>query len=185
MGTEPSQNFTENAQHRTRIHIGGVLRSFEIAGPSDAHAWSECSHLLTTALVGFGAVGLGPILDYWRICTPIRRVDVGSSVSDGRKMPTGTHGAPARWSEITQLPHHATSLFQHRLTRADRGTPCGVPAVDHTVDWHRQFEGQALLVITKAGRFGDVVTGEAPIAATKPLPPPLILGTAPDTKRRK
>ena len=46
-----------------QLQIGGVLKQIEIAGPSDVHAWLEYYNLLTTALVGFGAVGLGPILD--------------------------------------------------------------------------------------------------------------------------
>ena len=50
-----------------QLHVGGILRQVEIAGPPDIHAWSECYHLLTTALVGFGAVGLGPLLDYGRL----------------------------------------------------------------------------------------------------------------------
>ena len=36
-------------------------------------------------------------------------------------------------------------------------------AVDDTVYWDRQFEEQALLILTKSGRLSDVVTGEAPI----------------------
>ena len=50
-----------------QLHVGGILRHVEIAGPPDIHAWSECCHLLTTALVGFGAVELGSMLDYGRL----------------------------------------------------------------------------------------------------------------------
>ena len=50
-----------------QLHAGGVLRTMELAGPPDLHAWMECYRLLTTALVGFEAVGLGPMLDYGRL----------------------------------------------------------------------------------------------------------------------
>ena len=43
----------------------------------------ECYRLLTTALVGFEAVGLGPMLDYGRLI----------STSVRRSVQTGTHGA--------------------------------------------------------------------------------------------
>ena len=50
-----------------QLHVGGVLRHIEISGPPDFTSWSECYSLLTTALVGFDAVGLGPLLDYCRL----------------------------------------------------------------------------------------------------------------------
>ena len=36
-------------------------------------------------------------------------------------------------------------------------------AVDNHSFWHRQFEELALIILTKAGRLTDVVTGEAPM----------------------
>ena len=50
-----------------QLLVGGVLRHIEISGPPDFTSWSECYSLLPTALVGFNAVGLGPMLDYSRL----------------------------------------------------------------------------------------------------------------------
>ena len=40
---------------------------WSLLDPPDLPAWMECYRLLTTALVGFEAVGLGSMLDYGRL----------------------------------------------------------------------------------------------------------------------
>ena len=49
-----------------QLHVGGILRIIELSGPLDIYAWTEFYNLLVTALVGFDAAGLGPLLDYSR-----------------------------------------------------------------------------------------------------------------------
>jgi len=46
-----------------QMHDGGIFRNVEIAGPPDINAWGDCYQLLVTALLGFRAVSLGPLLD--------------------------------------------------------------------------------------------------------------------------
>ena len=129
-----------------QIHNGGVLKQVEIAGPANVHAWSKCCDLLTTALVGSGAVGLGPMLHYGRLitdtCEPIRRIDVSTSVSDGRKMPAGTHGAPSQGAGAKRRDCRITqpvSLATVRPTWDSVWSAAG----DDIVYWHRQFEEKA------------------------------------------
>ena len=47
-----------------QLHVGCVLKSLELCGLSVTHAWLECYRPL---LLGFGAVGLGPVSDYGRL----------------------------------------------------------------------------------------------------------------------
>ena len=50
-----------------QLHVGGTLKTIEVAGPADVHTWKECYKLLCTALLGFRAVTLGLLLDYERM----------------------------------------------------------------------------------------------------------------------
>ena len=52
-----------------QLHAGSVLKNIELSGPPDVDTWSESYKLLCTALIGFGAVSLGPLMDYSRLIT--------------------------------------------------------------------------------------------------------------------
>ena len=58
-------------------------------------------------------------------------------------------------------------------------------AVDDHAFWHRQFEEPALIILTKAGRLTDVVTGEAPIETKSGGGAGNDHHPEPDPKRRK
>ena len=49
--------------------VWGPLKTIKISGPTDMFTWFECCELPTTALVGFDAVGLAPLLDYLCLIT--------------------------------------------------------------------------------------------------------------------
>ena len=55
---------------------------------------------------------------------------------------------------IPHLPRHVARLQPPRSR---------VAAVDDTKFWNHQFEEPALLILTRAGRLSDVITGEAPV----------------------
>ena len=101
-----------------QLHAGGVLKIIELSGPPDVETWSESFSLLCTALIGFGAVSLGPLMDYSRLITgyatrygaatwpdvvtgeaPIERTHPAQSVS----APAGDDNAKRWWVERPRL----------------------------------------------------------------------------------
>ena len=139
-----------------------------MSGPPDAHSWSECYNLLSTALVGFSAVGQGPMLDYSRLIL-------------GYASRYGTLTWPLLYQCVVRcrlghMERLRRVLERNHVMALSRGQAPAIPfdvnrpwdsvwsaAVDDHAFWHRQFEEPALIVLTKAGRFTDVMTGEAPI----------------------
>ena len=139
----------------------------ELAGPPDLHAWLECYRLLTTALVGFEAEGLRPMLDYGRLI---------STYSE-------RYGA-LTWPLLYQCDVRCRLEHMERLKRVlerkfvdatARGQAPSVPfdqtrpsdsvwtaACEDFGFWHVHFEEPAL-ILTKSGRLSDIITGEAPI----------------------
>ena len=171
-----------------QLHAGGVLRTMELAGPPDLHAWLECYRLLTTALVGFEVVGLGPMFDYGRLI---------STYSE-------RYGA-LTWPLLYQCDVRCRLEHMERLRRVlerkfvdatARGQAPSVPidqarpwdsvwtaACEDFGFWHVQFEKPALIILTKSGRLSDIITGEAPVehGAQSSAHPQV----QPEAKRRK
>ena len=143
-------------------------------GPADVHTWKECDKLLCTALLGFRAVTLGPLLDS-------ERMIVGYATRYG----------DLTWPLLYQCDVRCRLEHMERLRRVlERESVAALarsqsPAVPFnsacpwdsvwtavTEDqkfWHRQFEEPALLILTRTGRLTDVVTGEAPIERSGPF----------------
>ena len=73
------------------------MRHIEISGPPHFTSWSECYSLLTAALVGFNAVGLGPMLDYSRLIGKyaawVRISDLATIVPMRCSLSLGAYGA--------------------------------------------------------------------------------------------
>ena len=88
------------------------------------------------------------MLDYGSLitglCQPIWRIDVGTSASDGRKMPTGTHGAPGVLERNCAIASPSTPFDPRRPWAS-----VWIDVVDDTDYWQRQFEEQALLTTTQ------------------------------------
>ena len=151
-----------------QLHAGGVLRTMELAGLPDLHSWLECYRLLTTALVGFEAVGLGPMLDYSRLISTYAE----------------RYGS-LTWPLLYQCDVRCRLEHMERLRRVlerkfvDATARGQAPSLHfdpkHPWDlvwtaacedfgfWHVQFEEPALIILTKSGRLSDIITGEAPI----------------------
>ena len=163
-----------------QLRAGGVLKNIELSGPPDVDTWSESYKLLCTALIGFGAVSLGPLMDYSRLITGY-----------------ATRYGAATWPLLYQTEVRCRLEHMERLRRvlerdcavatargqapATPSDPCQpwnsvwVAAVDDVRFWHHQFEEPALLILTRAGRLSHVITGEAPTERTHPaqsLPAP-------------
>ena len=173
-----------------QLHVGGVLRNVETSGPPDAHSWSECYNLLSTALVGFRAVGLGPMLDYSRLIL-------------GYASRYGTLAWPLQNQcdvrcRLEHMERLRSVLERNYAMALSRGQAPAIPfdpsrpwdsvwsaAVDDHAFWHRQFEEPALIILTKAGRLTDVVAGEAPIETKSGGGAEKYHQTEPDRKRRK
>ena len=151
-----------------QVHVGRVLRHIEISGPADFTSWSECYSLSTIALVGFDAVGLGPMHEYSRLIgryatrhmerlwSVFARNSVAAMVRG--QAPAGQFDASRQWESVWWA------------------------AADDKNFWHEQFEEPALIILTQAGRGTDVVTGEAPIESNS------VAGHTqyePDRKKRK
>ena len=60
-GRDPNEECTGGPIRR--FQRLGPLKTIKISGPPDMFTWCECCDLPTTGLVGFDAVGLGPLLD--------------------------------------------------------------------------------------------------------------------------
>ena len=158
--------------------------------PPDLHSWQECYNLLTTALVGFGAVGHGPLLDYGRLIAGY----------------ANRHGN-ITWPLLCQtdircgLEHmerlRRTLEKEHTIASAKQQSPATsfnpdrpwdsvwTAAVDDHSFWHRQFEEHALLSVTKAGTLNEVVTREAPFTSQPATSSSSLPGVETITKRRK
>ena len=156
-----------------QLHAGGVLKNVELSGPPDVDTWTESYKLLCTALIGFRAVSLGPLMDYARLTTGY-----------------ATRYGTATWPLLYQSDVRCRLEHMERLRRVlerdsaaakARGQAPATPfdpsqpwnsvwvaAVDDTKFWHHQFEEPALLILTRAGRLSDVITGEAPVERSHP-----------------
>ena len=81
---------------KNQLHAGGVLKNIELSEPPDAETWSESCKLLCAALIGFGAVSLGPLMGPLATSHGLRRKvrcsNLAAAVSDGSQMQTRTHG---------------------------------------------------------------------------------------------
>ena len=150
-----------------QLHVGGVLRKVEMSGPPDVNAWSECYNLLSTALVGSCAVGLGPMLDCSRLM--LGYVSRYGTLTWPLLYQSDVRCRLAYMERLRRVlkRNHAMALPRRQAPAMpfDVNRPWGFVwsgTVDDQSLWHRQFVEPALIILTKAGRLTDVITGEAP-----------------------
>ena len=170
MGTKPSSFFffEEAAQYRVATACRRCTSNNGARRPPDRHAWLECYRLLTAALVGFEAVGVGPMLDYGRLI---------STYSE-------RYGS-LTWPLLYQCDIRCRLEHMERLRRVlerkfvDATARGQAPSIQFDPKrpwdsvwtaacedfgfWHVQFEEPALIILTKSGGLSDIITGEAPI----------------------
>ena len=81
---------------------GGILKPIELHGPPNVRSWTESYRLLMIGLIGFGAVSLGPLLDYLQKITDYERL-YGQGASH-------LHGEPGFEALIERLPKQASPV---------------------------------------------------------------------------
>ena len=155
-GSQPSPLAEETSEHWTPVTCGvesyAILRSRVLL----------ISMPLQNVIISWSlhAVGLGSLLDCSRL----------------------TNGYASRYGSVTwpllyQFDVRCWLEHMERLRRVsesrtqpppepfDRARPWDSvwsAAVDDPSDWHKQFEEPSLTILTKTGKLGDVITGEAP-----------------------
>ena len=63
---------------------------------------------------------------------------------------------------LRRVSESRTSRHPSLSIAHDHGTRYGQPPSTTPSDWHKQFEEPSLTILTKTGKLGDVITGEAP-----------------------
>ena len=155
-----------------QLHVNGRLKDVEIVGPPDFHRWEECHRLMTTACVGFEVVSLGALTGHHR------KIKEYSDCYGPAVWPL-LYQTEVRW-HLEHLQRVMRRLSRQQAEAKAKGAGDVVldpkkpwdsawrAGLDDDAFWRRQFEQQALLVLTKVGRLEDVVEGGA-------LPPRLRL----------
>ena len=140
-----------------QLHVGGTLKTIEVAGPADVHTWKECYKLLCTALLGFRAVTLGPLLDY-------ERMIVGYATRYGDLTWPLLYQCYVR-CRLEHMERLRRVLERESVAALARSQSPAVPfdsacpwdsvwtaATEDQKFWHRQFEEPALLILTRTGK---------------------------------
>lgn len=154
-----------------QLHTDGTLKMVELVGPPDFDTWLRSYQLLLTGLVGFGAVSLGPLLDYAeKIRSYTQRYGESTWAllyqADVRCRQEHMERVRRELERGAAKANAEGRLAAHPFDPAKPWDSVWSASVKDGEFWRREFEEPALLVLTHVGRMQDMVSGEAPVAQT-------------------